>query len=170
MAAMATFFMMFVFWIVMSGKFDMFHLGMGVLSCGLVTWLSHDLLFTGHSRKFADLSSEIGRFLQYALWLFWQIVLANVHIAGLSLSTRALEKIDPRIISFKTVLKTEFARFVLANSITLTPGTTTVRIQDDTFYVHAITSESAGDLAGDGQGGPGQMERWVAWVFEGGRR
>ena len=72
----------------------------------------------------------------------------------------------PQIVCFKTVLRTDFARFVLANSITLTPGTVTVRIQDDTFYVHAITVHAAGDLAP----GPGAMERWVAWVFEGGQR
>lgn len=166
MSAVITFCVMFIFWLVMSGKFDLFHMGMGLLSSGLVTWLSHDLLFTGHNKKFAGLLVEIARFLRYSLWLCWQIVLANVHIAGLALSPRAREVMDPHIISFKTVLKTDFARFVLANSITLTPGTVTIRIQDDTFHVHAITRQSAGDLAE----APGEMERWVAWVFEGGKR
>lgn len=167
MSVIITFCVMFAFWIVMSGKFDLFHLGMGLLSSGLVTWLSHDLLFTGHTKKFGAMMAEIGRFLQYSVWLFWQIILANIHIAGLALSPKAKELMEPNIITFKTVLNTEFARFVLANSITLTPGTVTVRIQDDVFYVHAITVQAAGDLAGDG---PGEMERWVAWVFEGGRR
>ena len=109
---------------------------------------------------------EIARFLRYCLWLSWQIILANIHIAGLALSPRAQQIIDPHTISFKTVLKSDFARFVLANSITLTPGTVTIRIQDDTFHIHAITAQSAGDLAD----APGEMERWVAWVFEGGKR
>lgn len=170
MAAFVTFCVMFALWVVMSGKFDLFHLGMGVLASGLVTWLSHDLLFSGHTKSLLGTLSQIGRFLRYTGWLCWQVVLANAHVAGLSLSPRAMERIDPRIIRFKTVLKTDFARFVLANSITLTPGTTTIRIQDDTFYVHAITADSEGDLTGDGQGGPGEMERWVAWVFEGGKR
>ena len=167
MSAVITFCVMFAFWIVMSGKFDFFHLTMGLLSSGLVTWLSHDLLFSVHTKKFGDLMVEIGRFLRYVVWLSWQIVMANIHIAGLALSPQAREIMDPHVISFKTVLKTDFARFVLANSITLTPGTVTIRIQDDVFYVHAITPQSAGDLAGDG---PGEMERWVAWVFEGGKR
>ncbi|MBM9537016.1 Na+/H+ antiporter subunit E [Desulfobulbus alkaliphilus] len=168
MSVIITFCVMFALWIVMSGKFDLFHLGMGVLSTGLVTWLSHDLLFSGRPRKLGKLLAEIGRFLRYMLWLFWQIVLANIHIASLALSPRSNETLDPRIIKFKTVLKTDFAQFVFANSITLTPGTTTIRIQDGFFYVHAITVQSAGDLAG-GEG-PGEMERWVAWVFEGGKR
>ena len=167
MSVIITFFVMFAFWIVMSGKFDLFHLGMGVFSSGLVTWLSHDLLFTGRPKKFGALLVEIFRFLRYMLWLFGQIIVANIHIAALSLSPRSYADIDPRVIIFKTVLKTDFARFVFANSITLTPGTTTIRIQDDHFYVHAITVQSAGDFAGDQ---PGEMERWVAWVFEGGKR
>ncbi|HET97986.1 MAG TPA: cation transporter [Desulfurivibrio alkaliphilus] len=170
MAAVVTFCVMFAFWVVMSGKLDLFHLGMGVMASALVSWLSRDLLFSGHTKTLGGTLGEIGRFLRYAGWLFWQVVLANVHIAGLSLSPRAMERIDPRIIRFKTVLKTDFARFVLANSITLTPGTVTVRIQDDTFYVHAINPQAAGDLAGDAVGGPGEMERWVAWIFEGGKR
>ncbi|MFH7321053.1 Na+/H+ antiporter subunit E [Desulfurivibrio sp. D14AmB] len=170
MAAVVTFCVMFAFWVVMSGKLDLFHLGMGVMASALVSWLSHDLLFSGHTKTLLGTLGEIGRFLRYTGWLCWQVVLANAHVAGLSLSPRAMERIDPRIIRFKTVLKTDFARFVLANSITLTPGTTTIRIQDDTFYVHAITTDSEGDLTGDGAGGPGEMERWVAWVFEGGKR
>lgn len=166
MSVLVTFIVMFAFWIVMSGKFDFFHLTLGVFSCGLVTWLSHDLLFSGHTRKFTALVSEIGRFLRYVLWLFDEIVRANIHIAALALSPRAMDLLEPRMITFKTVLKTDFARFVLANSITLTPGTVSVRIQDDTFHIHAITAQSAGDLAGEE---PGEMERWVAWVFEGGK-
>ena len=167
MPAIFTFFVMLIFWTVLSGKFDLFHLGMGVVSSGLVAWISHDLLFEGHTKKLRDTLIEIACFLRYLVWLLWQIVLANFHIAGLSLSLYPKKKLDPHIIKFKTSLKTDFARFVLANSITLTPGTVCVRIEEDTFYVHALTRRSAGDLAGPG---PGKMERWVAWVFEGGSR
>ncbi|MBF0200003.1 MAG: Na+/H+ antiporter subunit E [Desulfamplus sp.] len=165
MSAIFTFGVMFGFWIVFSGKFDIFHLGMGVLSSALVTWLSHDLLFDGHTKKLRATLIQIACFIRYMAWLSRQIIVANIHIAGLALSLHPTKHLDPRLIRFKTSLKTEFARFVLANSITLTPGTVTVRIKDDVFYVHAITAQSAGDLAGRT---PSEMERWVAWVFEGG--
>ena len=42
-------------------------------------------------------------------------------------------------------------QFILAQSITLTPGTVTVRIKDDEFMVHAITQEAADALPGDMQ-------------------
>jgi multicomponent Na+:H+ antiporter subunit E len=159
-----TFFVMLAFWVALSGKFDLFHLGMGVFSSGLVAWLSHDLLFEGHTKKLGATLIEIACFLRYLVWLFGQIVLANFHIAGLALSLHPRKNLDPHIIKFRTSLKTDFARFVLANSITLTPGTVTVRIEDDVFYVHAISRRSSADLTGTG---PGEMERWVAWVFEG---
>jgi multicomponent Na+:H+ antiporter subunit E len=162
-----TFFVMLAFWTALSGKFDLFHLGMGVFSSGLVAWLSHDLLFEGHTRKLGATLIEIACFVRYLVWLFGQIVLANFHIAGLALSLYPKKHLDPHIIKFRTSLKTNFARFVLANSITLTPGTVSVRIEDDVFYVHAITRRSSADLAGPKAG---EMERWVAWVFEGGSR
>ena len=46
--------------------------------------------------------------------------------------------INPGIVKFKTKLTTDYSRMVLANSITLTPGTLSIDIIDDTFYVHWI--------------------------------
>ncbi len=75
--------------------------------------------------------------------------------------------LDPHIFTFTTSLKSEFAKFVLANSITLTPGTVTIRVHDDIFYIHAISREAAGDLNEETMS---EMEKRVAWVFEGGKR
>lgn len=46
--------------------------------------------------------------------------------------------INPGIVKFKTKLTTNYSKMVLANSITLTPGTLTVDVIDDTFYIHWI--------------------------------
>ena len=64
----------------------------------------------------------------------------------------------------ETSLKGDFAKFVLANSITLTPGTVTIRIYKDNFIIHAISKKAAGDL--EGTKSMSEMERRVAWVFE----
>ena len=42
----------------------------------------------------------------------------------------------------KTKLKSKMARMILANSITLTPGTLTVEVQDDSFFIHWIDVKS----------------------------
>ncbi len=167
MFSIATFIILFGSWILFSGKFDLFHLSLGVVSCLIVAVISSDLLFNDRKKGFADRIGECIRFLGYSFWLFYQVLLANFHVIGLAISPTRMEKsLDPHIFTFTTSLKTDFAKFVLANSITLTPGTVTIRIDGTTFYVHAISREAAGDLVGDDS--MSEMERRVAHVFEGG--
>ena len=53
---------------------------------------------------------------------------------------------EPAIVHFKTNLRTTFARVLLANSITLTPGTITVSLEDDIYTVHCLDKELAKDI------------------------
>ena len=129
-----TFLIMFGFWILLSGKFDLFHLTLGVLSSGLVALLSTDIFM--HDPKKADRLATAFRFLCYIPWLIYQIVLSTIHVAMLALHPKMMDRIDPTIVTFKTRLKSNVAKVALANSITLTPGTITIRIVDDVFYVH----------------------------------
>jgi multicomponent Na+:H+ antiporter subunit E len=118
--------LLLITWIILSGILDAFHVGLGVLSCFFVTWLSSDLLF----------------------WLLWQIVLANIHVLRISFSPRMREQIQPQIVRFRSGLKSDFEKYVLAQSITLTPGTVTLQIEGDVFLVHAISDVAAKGLMG----------------------
>jgi len=165
----ANFITLYVVWFFISHKLDLFHLSLGAISCLIVALVSTDLLYTNRQKGFATRIGEAVRFISYTGWLLHQIVLANFHVIQLALSPRSIERnIDPRIFTFQTSLKTDFAKFILANSITLTPGTVTIRIQGDTFYVHAISRKAMGDLVDDEH--MSEMEKRVAWVFEGGSR
>jgi len=148
---------MFGFWILLSGKFDLFHLTLGVISSGLVAFLSADILMHDPGKS-GRLTTGI-RFIAYIPWLLYQIALSTIHVALLALHPRMRDQIDPTIVTFKTKLKGNVARVALANSITLTPGTITIRIVDDIFYVHAISRKAAAGL-------PGEMEDRLARVFE----
>lgn len=160
-----TFLLLLINWIVFSGLFDFFHLGLGVFSSLLVAWTTNDLLFKDKSRPLGPRLAEAGRFTSYCGWLLYQILLANVHVIALALFRDYRDReLDPHVFTFKTRLHTTFARFVLANSITLTPGTITIRIEDDNFYVHAVSRKAAGDLP-EGQT-MSEMEKRVAVVFE----
>ncbi len=164
MHAILSFIFLFAFWILLSGKFDLFHLSLGGVSCLLVVWLSSDLLFYEKDKRVARRIGEAGRFILYTFWLLGEIFRANLHVIGLALSLKPKERIDPHLVTFKTCLQSPFARFVLANSITLTPGTVTIRIDKNVFYVHAITAKAAGDLS---ETTPvSEMEKKVAWVFQ----
>jgi multicomponent Na+:H+ antiporter subunit E len=152
-----TFLIMFGFWILLSGKFDLFHLTLGVLSSALVSFLSTDILMRDNRKH--DRLGITFRFICYIPWLLSQIVLSTLHVTYLALHPKMTERIDPTIVTFKTKLQTTIAQVALANSITLTPGTITIRIEDGVFYVHAISRQAAAGL-------PGEMEDRLARVFE----
>ncbi|MEL0118738.1 MAG: Na+/H+ antiporter subunit E [Opitutae bacterium] len=158
MYQLLTFILLLVNWIIFSGVLDAFHLGLGVICCGFVAWLSTDLVFGNTSKGLRARLFEAFRFMGYAVWLLWQVVLANIHVLKLAFSQNE-RATHPRIIRFKTSLKSDFARYVFANSITLTPGTVTMSLVGDEFVVHAIDKAVADEL-------PGEMEKRVAAVFD----
>lgn len=152
-----TFFVMLPFWLMLSGRFDPFHLSLGVISCGIVAGFSGDLLLSSiGGRNWL----RVGKgFLKYIPWLFLQIFLSSLHMLRLALHPRMKELIDPRVVRFKSRLKDELALVTFANSITLTPGTITVFVDlDGEFRVHAIDKTCAESL-------PGEMERRVGAIF-----
>lgn len=80
-------------------------------------------------------------FLRYAFVLVKEIVKANLTASHLILTTK--EQMEPVIVKFRTHLKTETARVILANSITLTPGTITVSLEGDEYLVHCLDKSLA---------------------------
>ena len=147
---------MMAFWILLSGKFDVFHLSLGVISCLIVAHISKDLIFSEKGKK--GRLAEAFRFIAYFPWLIYQIILANLTVAYLALHPKMIERINPQIIWFKSGLKKEISLVTLGNSITLTPGTITVRIVDGEFYVHTLNPESIEMITE-------KMEKRVAYIF-----
>ena len=140
--------LLLITWVILSGLLDEFHIGLGILSCFLVTWLSSGLLFNDRSWSFHSRLRQAFRLFFYLSWLLWQIVLANIHVLRISFSTRVRERIQPQLVRFRSGLKSDFEKYVLAQSITLTPGTVTLKIDDDVFLVHAISDVAAEGLMG----------------------
>lgn len=66
----------------------------------------------------------------------WQLLLANIDVAKRVLSPKL--PLNPGFVAIKTDLKGDFAKLMLANSITLTPGTLSVDVTGDTLYVHTV--------------------------------
>jgi multicomponent Na+:H+ antiporter subunit E len=69
------------------------------------------------------------------------VLLKNLIISNFQITKRTLRKdmrLSPAIIAVKTELKSDWKKLLLANSITLTPGTLTIDIKDDILYIHAI--------------------------------
>ena len=94
-------------------------------------------------------------FVAYFFVFLVALIKANFDVARRVLSPDL--PINPGIVMFKTRLKNRFARMVLANSITLTPGTLTVDVVGDTYYIHWIDVKSTD---------PEEVYREVAGPFE----
>ena len=99
--------------------------------------------------KFMDYSikKEVWLFKNFFLLLWYLIVLiveilkANFAVVKMIFSVKY--QIEPALVSFKSPLKTEFANFLLANSITLTPGPITVSSENGEFVVHCLDKDLA---------------------------
>ncbi|MCK4491370.1 MAG: Na+/H+ antiporter subunit E [Candidatus Altiarchaeales archaeon] len=155
---LATFIIMFVFWISLSWILKPLHLMLGLISSFLVAYLSSDLLISRKNVGFPV--KKIILFILYLPYLIYCIVLANLDVAYRVLHPKM--PINPRIVKFKSRLKSDLGQMMLGNSITLTPGTITVDIKEGVFYVHALSESSAQDLL------KGKMEDKLVKIFEGG--
>ena len=134
---------LFIFWMLLSGDLHLTLLLSGIFSSLFVAYISHDLLFK--KARLGHTITILYRFALYLPWLIWQIVLANLDLAYRTLHPAM--PIDPHLIEFDTNLKTDKGITVLANSITLTPGTVTVvATESGKFIVHAIAKAPAESL------------------------
>ena len=146
-------------WLTFSGKFDVVHLAYGVLSIGLVVLLSRNLVVAHRdpSQNQALTRLNVPRALVYPWWLVVQIIIANVQVSWIII--RPNMKIDPVLITFRTGMTSALAKVTLGNSIILTPGTFTLRIVDDRFFVHSIHESLATSLL------DGTLQRKVGALF-----
>lgn len=85
--------------------------------------------------------STVFQGLSYFAWLFVEIVKANLAVVRAVLSPNLM--VSPTLTRIPTPQKTDLGRVMFANSITLTPGTVSVDVQDDHILVHALLSEMA---------------------------
>lgn len=160
MRELITFFILMTFWLVWSGLYDFFHLTLGVVSCLIVTLWSRDFLIGDTKVSILDRSVQFLKFSMYCVWLVYQIVLANIQVMKIAFTPDVLSVIDPQIVKFDSKMNSDLAKYNLAHSITLTPGTVTVQIEDGVFIVHALTEDAA-------KGVPGEMISRVLRIFGG---
>ena len=142
-----TMILLFLLWLILNGRFTA-DAGMlqivitGLLLIAAVAWFSKKVL--GYSVK-AELRfyAKLPLLLAYVLLLIKEIIKASLSMLGLIVTNKAY---DPVIVRFTVPLKSRFTQVILANSITLTPGTITAELEDDTFTVHCIDASLAEGL------------------------
>ena len=142
---------LFGMWVVLSGKFDGFHLGCGVATVAVLIWLHRAL---EPFRPPGSSEIRMRRLVPYVAWLIKEMVVAAVHVAIVIL--RPQGRLDPRLIRFESEQPTLLNAVIFGHSITLTPGTITLDLQEDRYLVHALTLEGARGVI------EGSMHRRVA--------
>jgi len=143
---------LFGLWLALSGETAIEFLAIGALTA-IAAVAFTEILFSGtHEGKFAQAPPNLSwllasavRFSAYVPWLVLEIAVSNVHVALLVLHPRL--PIDPSLVEFDTALTSERAQVMLAQSITLTPGTVTVDASDGRFLIHCLSRKSRGGLA-----------------------
>lgn len=132
---LALFSTLFLFWMLLSAS-----LALDVLITGVAVAALISLLFQQGLSFFAELHlsrKALQAGFQYFGYFFIQLVRSNLRMAAIVLSPSL--PIQPAIVRVKTKLKSRLGRLMLANSISLTPGTLTIQLTDDYLYIHCVT-------------------------------
>ncbi len=136
---------LYFLWVLLSGFFEPFLLSLGLLSCILVVLIALRMDVIDHESYPLHI---LPRLPFYVPWLLWEIVKANVSVAKLILHPKL--PISPTVLHVRASQTTSTGRVMYANSITLTPGTVSMNLDEDQIQVHALTAGLAQDLqAGD---------------------
>jgi len=127
---------LFVVWVILNGKITWEIIGFGLVLVALVAAVSK-LLFDYNLTKELRILKKTPVFVAYVFLLLWEIVKAALFVSGIILNPK--RKVETALVHFEPKLATSFGRFMLANSITLTPGTITVSADEKHgFTVHCL--------------------------------
>lgn len=138
-------------WLLWSGIYKPLLLGLGLLSCLLTIYIKHRMQYF-ETDVFALRFG--GRLLGYWLWLAKEVVKSSLDVARIVISPSL--PISPQVVTIKASCENPVDQAILANSITLTPGTVALDVYQGEITVHALTSAGADELK------KGEMDRRVA--------
>ena len=131
-----------ILWIIFNGRLTLEVLIIGILMSALLTLFAKKFFYnekikTKHSLKYYLLM------LEYICILIVEIIKANFIVLGIVVEKKLV--FEPTLLTFKTDIKNKSLRVLLADSITLTPGTITVELHEDGKYVVHCLDKSLGD-------------------------
>ncbi|MEW6101266.1 MAG: Na+/H+ antiporter subunit E [Candidatus Omnitrophota bacterium] len=135
----------FLVWLLLTWPIDIQHLLVGIFVAAFVSLLTGDM-FIRRASHFKHASRYIW-FCYYVPLFLWECLKANIDVALRVLHPKL--PINPGIVKVKTRLKSDTGLTFLANSITLTPGTLSVDInqKEGVLYIHWIDVKATDEIA-----------------------
>ena len=128
------FIILLLFWLLLNDS-----MAPEIIASGIVASLVIALLVCPKCDVFSELKLTPKAFIYTFIYLvvfLWELIKSNIDVALRVLSPSL--PINPGIVEVKTTLKSKMGRMILANSITLTPGTFTLEMKEDTLFIHWI--------------------------------
>ena len=144
--------LLFLFWLLLNGKLTVEVVGLGLVIVALMAALEWSLFHYGPAQELRVLR-KVPVFCAYLPVLVWEILKAGL-VVGRDILFRRY-RLTPTLVTFRADLNTDFGRFLLANSITLNPGTITVQVEGNQLTVHCL-DKSMLDTSPDGT-----FQRWI---------
>lgn len=124
-----------LFWLMLSGNLDTDVLIVGAVASLIIALLYRDGLSFFTEFRFTPQAIVAG--FRYYSYFLRELFKSNLKMAAIVLSPSL--PITPGIVKVRTRLKSRMGRLMLANSITLTPGTLTVEMAGEWLYIHCVT-------------------------------
>ena len=134
------------FWLIIASRIDWFEVIIGFIVSSFIVIYNYDLVFERKDATRITLRSIVALFVLFFV-LIYEIFKANLQVAKVVLNPKL--PINPHFVKIKQPLKKDLNRALYGNSITLTPGTLTVGIDEDWIIVHALTKDAAKELEGN---------------------
>lgn len=130
-----SFLFLYILWFIWNGKLTLEIAVLGLIICGALYLFINR--FLGYSMEMErKLLRRSGRVVRYLLFLLVEIIKSNLDVAKMILAFDT--EPEPVLAKFTTDLQTETGQVILANSITLTPGTLTVDLHNGEYLVHCL--------------------------------
>jgi multicomponent Na+:H+ antiporter subunit E len=139
-------------WLGISGVYKPLLFTLGAGSVLFVVWMSRrmDVVGVEHNPILYSWRLPV-----YWVWLLKEIVKSNIEVARAALQP---DRVRPSVFFVPMKLGSAVGKVTYANSITLTPGTVTLLLEDDRVEVHALLESSAESVKSL------EMERMIAWL------
>ena len=130
--------MLFIIWIVLTDSFEMANIILGItLSIGI------SILYINMFKE-----KEFEFINPFWLFIYFYILIKNIIKSNIYLANILVRKdlnLTPAIVAVPTRLESDWKKLLLANSITLTPGTLTLDIKDNILFIHIIEYKEGTD-------------------------
>lgn len=130
----------FALWVIFNGNITLEICVFGVVIAAAI--FAFTCKFMDYSiEKEKNLLKKLPKMIHYVCVLVIEIVKANFAVIHMILSEK--EELEPTLVSFTSHMKTPVGRALLANAITLTPGTITVTLEEADYVVHCLDASLA---------------------------